>query len=107
MKTLRRLAFVALLSTMLIGRGVQGQAQKDWAKGFTNPSEGFEVSRQGVFFVNGEYYESQTETTTATCSTAPKPCQYMAGQMYVEYQDRKSTRLNSSHIQKSRMPSSA
>ena len=26
---------------------------------------------------------------------------------YLEYRDRKSTRLNSSHIQKSRMPSSA
>ena len=30
-----------------------------------------------------------------------------AVQMYSQYLDRKSTRLNSSHIQKSRMPSSA
>ena len=92
MKTLRWLPLVALLSTMLIGVGVQGQTRKDWLKGFKNPSEGFEIARQGLFFVNGEYYTSQTETTMATCSTAPEPCQYMAGQMYVEYQVPKNVR---------------
>ena len=34
-------------------------------------------------------------------------CYIMAGENYFSDQDRKSTRLNSSHIQKSRMPSSA
>ena len=91
MKNLRRLS-VAALTTMLIGCGVQGQTQKDPLKGFRNPSEGFDVARQGMFFVNGEYYASRVEKTTATCSTAPQPCQYMAGQMYVEYQIPKSVR---------------
>jgi len=92
MKTLRWLPLIALFSTMLIGVRVQGQARKDWLKNFKNPSEGLEIARQGVFFVNGEYYTSQTETTMATCSTAPQPCQYMAGQMYVEYQIPKNVR---------------
>jgi len=77
---------------MLIGVGVEGQTRKDWLRGFKNPSEGLEIARQGLFFVNGEYYTSQTETTTATCSTAPEPCRYMAGQMYVEYQVPKNVR---------------
>lgn len=92
MTTRRWLALVIPLSTMLIGLDVQGQHQKDWLKGFKNPTEGFEVARQGVFFVNGDYYTSQTERTTATCSTAPAACQYMAGQMYVEYQIPKNLR---------------
>ena len=92
MKTLRWLPLVALSSLVLIGVWVQGQTRKDWSKGFKNPSEGFEIARQGVFFVNGEYYTSKTETTTATCSTAPEPCQYMAGQMYVQYQVPKNVR---------------
>ena len=54
MKNLRRLS-VAALATMLIGCGVQGQTQRDPLKGFRNPSEGFDVARQGMFFVNGEY----------------------------------------------------
>lgn len=92
MKTHQRLALVALLSTTFVGVGAQGQARKDWMKGFTNPSEGFQVARQGLFFVNGQYYTSQTEKTTATCSTWPTPCQYMAAQMYVEYQIPKNLR---------------
>lgn len=92
MKTLRWLPLVILLSTTLIGIGAQGQTRKDWLKGFANPSKGFEVARQGLFFVNGEYYTSQTETTIATCSTAPERCQYMAGQMYVQYQIPKNVR---------------
>ena len=92
MENLRWLAVVALVSAMLIGCGVQGQTEKDRLKGFSNPGEGFEVARQGMFFVNGEYYTSRVEKTTATCSTAPEPCQYMAGQMYVEYQIPKSVR---------------
>ena len=85
MRNVRRLA-VGALTTMLIGCGVQGQTQKDPLKGFRNPSEGFEVARQGMFFVNGDYYTSRVEKTTATCTAAPQPCQYMAGQMYVDYQ---------------------
>ena len=92
MRNLQRLAVVTLISTMPIGCGVQGQTQKDPLKGFRNPTEGFEVARQGMFFVNGEYYTSRVEKTTATCSTAPEPCRYMAGQMYVEYQIPKSVR---------------
>src|SRR4029453_12335380 len=92
MKTPRWLALVVLLSTTMIGIGAQGQTRKDWLKNFANPSEGFDVARQGLFFVNGEYYTSQTETTTATCSTAPERCQYMAAQMYVEDQIPKNMR---------------
>jgi len=91
MKNLQRLA-VGALTTMLIGCGVQGQTQKDPLKGFRNPSEGFEIARQGMFFVNGEYYTSRVEKTTATCTTAPQPCEYMAGQMYVDYQIPRSVR---------------
>src|SRR3984893_14498840 len=92
MKMHQRLALVVLLSTMLVSVGAQGQARKDWMKGFTNPSEGFQVARQGLFFVNGQYYTSQAEKTAATCSTSPTPCQYMAAQMYVEYQIPKNLR---------------
>src|SRR5262249_30999991 len=90
MTNLQRLAVVTLVSMTLSGCGVLGQTQTDQLKGFRNPSEGFEVARQGMFFVNGDYYTSRVEKDAITCSTAPQLCQYMAGQMYVEYQIRRT-----------------
>ena len=86
MDNVRRLAVAALVPTLLVGCGARGQTQKDGLNGFTNPSEGFEVARQGMFFVNGDYYSSRVEKDAVTCSEAPQPCRFMAGQMYVEYQ---------------------
>src|SRR5262249_51377766 len=88
----RRFVVITLVSMTLSGCGVQGQTQKEQSKGFRSPSEGFEVARQGMFFVNGKYYTLRVETDPVTCSTLPQPCQYMAGQMYVEYQIPKNVR---------------
>ena len=92
MGIVQRLVVATLVPTLLVGCGARGQTQKDGLSGLTNPSEGFEVARQGMFFVNGEYYSSQVEKDPVRCSEAPQPCRFMAGQMYVEYQIPKNVR---------------
>jgi pimeloyl-ACP methyl ester carboxylesterase len=91
MLNVRTLA-AAVLIPLLTGCGVMGQADQPGLGGFKNPGEGFEVARQGMFFVNGEYYTSQVEKDASSCSALPQPCQFMAGQMYVEYQVPKTVR---------------
>ena len=58
--------------------------------------------------------EDRQRKTVSRSQQVPTPLevkefldQYVIGQEYAKKVDRKSTRLNSSHIQKSRMPSSA
>ena len=50
---------------------------------------------------------AKTKTEVAAATGATTKNAGLAGAAWVGFADRKSTRLNSSHIQKSRMPSSA
>src|SRR5262245_23259843 len=73
MSKLRWAALGAVLVTTLLGVGAFGQGQN--LRGFKDPSNGLHIARQGMFFVNGQYYTSKADGL-----------KYMSGQMYVEYQ---------------------
>ncbi len=80
--------WVTVWAALLLGVGAQAQAQtSDWLKGFKDPSRELHVSRQGVFFVNGQYYTSATNQSPPGFGLPTTVgLDYMAGQMYVEYQ---------------------
>src|SRR5260221_14768031 len=76
MKMTRWRALGALLSAaLLLGVGVHGQGQVLNLRGFQDPNQEVRIAKQGMFFVNGQYYTS-----------AADGLKYMSGQMYVEYQ---------------------
>ena len=60
------------------------------------------------FFIDMEYqYDAITELIVTKDMTERKMKMIELGEVFIAFPDRKSTRLNSSHITRSRMPSSA
>ena len=71
--------------------------------GFQNHKAGVVVNDVAQMITNARAGFSQSNNGYANFTTANVPAMINGGM----FPDRKSTRLNSSHIQKSRMPSSA
>ena len=60
-----------------------------------------------TFKISDSDLSKLTEIVNEWCKTDPDPDSVKTLQNYLTSKDRKSTRLNSSHSQQSRMPSSA